>query len=105
METRSKVELPGFPHFQGSSHGGLRGAQEDEPMKRKNGTPTPYRILVRSELSDRYAAAFEGMHMETKNGQTILTGEVVDQPHLHSILDRIGALGLKLVSVQDLSED
>ena len=43
--------------------------------------------------------------METKNGKTILTGEVVDQPHLHGILDRIGALGLKLLSVQDLSEE
>src|ERR687889_957808 len=104
METRSKVELPGFPHFQGSSHGGLRGAQEDEPMKRKNGTPTPYRILVRSELSDRYASAFEGMHMEAKNGQTILTGEVKDPTHLFGILDRLNGLGLELLSVQALSE-
>jgi hypothetical protein len=64
-----------------------------------------YRIVVRGELSDRYAVAFEGMQLEAKNGRTILTGEVVDQPHLHAILDRIGALGLKLVSVQDLSED
>jgi hypothetical protein len=38
--------------------------------------------------------------METKCGQTILTGEVVDQPQLHGILDRIGALGLKLISVE-----
>jgi ATP-dependent exoDNAse (exonuclease V) alpha subunit len=67
-------------------------------------TRTVYRIVVREELSERYAAAFEGMEMETKCGQTILTGEVVDQPHLHGILDRIGALGLKLVSVEDLSE-
>jgi hypothetical protein len=29
----------------------------------------------------------------------------VDQPHLHGILDCIGDLGLKLVSVQDLSEE
>jgi hypothetical protein len=68
------------------------------------GTRTVYRIVVREELSERYAAAFEGMEMETKAGRTILTGEVVDQPHLHGILDRIGALGLKLVSVEDLSE-
>ena len=67
-------------------------------------TRTVYRIVVREELSERYAAAFEGMEMGTKAGRTILTGEVVDQPHLHGILDRIGALGLKLVSVEDLSE-
>ena len=68
------------------------------------GTRTVYRIVVRGELSVRYGAAFEGMEMEVKSGRTILTGEVIDEPHLHGILDRIGALGLKLVSVEDLSE-
>ena len=63
-----------------------------------------YRIVVRSELSERYAAAFEGMEMETKGGQTVLTGEVVDQVQLHGIIDRIGGLGLELVSVQSLPE-
>jgi hypothetical protein len=73
-------------------------------MIRKNGTSKVYRIVVRSELNDRYASAFEGMHMEAKNGQTILTGEVKDQPHLFGILDRLNALGLVLLSVQALSE-
>jgi hypothetical protein len=68
------------------------------------GTRTVYRIVVGGELSERYAVAFEEMEMETKSGRTVLTGEVKDGPHLHSILDRIGALGLKLVSVEDLSE-
>jgi hypothetical protein len=69
------------------------------------GTGTVYRIVVRSELSDRYAMAFEGMEMETKNGDTILTGEVIDQPHLHGILARINGLGLQLRSVQALPKD
>ena len=73
-------------------------------MMHKN-TGTVYRIVVRSELSNRYAVAFEGMEMETKSGDTILTGEVIDQPHLHGILDRINGLGLKLLSVQALPED
>ena len=64
-----------------------------------------YRIVVRGELSDRYAMAFEGMRLEAKNGRTILTGEVVDQPHLFGILDRINGLGLELLSVQALPED
>ena len=51
-------------------------------------TGTLSRIVVRSELSDRYAVAFEGMKMEAKNGQTILN-----------------ALGLVLLSVQALPED
>jgi hypothetical protein len=69
------------------------------------GTGRVYRIVVQSELSNRYAVAFEGMEMETKNGDTILTGEVIDQPHLYGILSRINGLGLKLVSVQALPED
>jgi hypothetical protein len=74
-------------------------------MMRKKGKGTIYRIVVRSELSDRYAVAFEGMEMETKDGETILTGEVVDQPHLFGILERINGLGLELLSVQALKED
>ena len=61
---------------------------------------TVYRIKVGGELSERYAPAFEGMKMEAKGGRTIITGEIVDQPHLHGILGRINALGLKLISVE-----
>ena len=63
-----------------------------------------YRIVVRSELSDTYAVAFEGMEMETKGGVTILTGKIIDQPHLYGILDRINGLGLELMSVQALPD-
>ena len=72
---------------------------------RKKRTRTLYRIVMRSELSDSYASAFDGMHMETRDGQTILTGEVKDQPHLFGILDRINGLGLELLSVQAVADD
>jgi hypothetical protein len=68
------------------------------------GTGKVYRIVVRSELSDRYASAFEGMRMEMRDGQTILTGEVKDQPHLFGILERLNGLGLELLSVRALSQ-
>jgi hypothetical protein len=74
-------------------------------MMRRKGKGTIYRIVVRSELTDRYASDFEGMEMETKNGQTILSGEVKDQPHLFGILERLNSLGLELLSVQTFSED
>jgi hypothetical protein len=69
--------------------------------KRTSGAtgPTIYQIVVRSELSDRYALAFEGMTLTPRDGQTAITGPVVDQAHLHGLLDRIGDLGLELVSV------
>ena len=65
---------------------------------------TSYRIVVRSELNGRYAVAFEGMEMEAKGGYTVLTGKIVDQPHLHGILDRINGLGLELLSVEALPD-
>jgi hypothetical protein len=74
-------------------------------MIRKKDTGKAYRIVARSELCDRYASAFEGMEIETKDGQTILTGQGVDQPHLFGILDRINGLGLELLSVEPLPED
>jgi hypothetical protein len=77
--------------------GGKQGA-------RKKGIGKVYRIVVRGELSGRYATAFEGMEIETKTGQTILTGEVADQPRLHGIFERINGLGLELVSVETCPE-
>jgi hypothetical protein len=74
-------------------------------MIREKGTGKLYRIVVRSELGDRYAPAFEGMRMESKDGRTILSGEVKDQPHLFGVLKRINGLGLELLRVEALPED
>jgi hypothetical protein len=62
-------------------------------------------MVVKSELSERYACAFQGMKMETNDGQTILIGEIIDQPRLFGILDRINGLGLELLSVQASPDD
>ena len=39
------------------------------------------------------------MTLVTGNGETDITGPVVDQAQLHGLLDRIRDLGLELVSV------
>ena len=72
-------------------------------MRRKR-TGTLYRIVVRSELNGRYAVAFEGMQMEAKDGITVLTGKIIDQPHLYGILERTNGLGLELLSVEALPD-
>jgi hypothetical protein len=72
---------------------------------RNQGTRRIYRIVARSELSDRYAWAFEGLHMEMRDGRTILTGEVKDQPHLFGVLNRLNGLGLQLLSVQAMPDE
>jgi hypothetical protein len=68
-------------------------------------TRKAYRIVVRAEIGERFAAAFDGMDVRTTEGRTIISGEVVDQSHLHGILDRINALGLELVSVEPQKRD
>ena len=87
--------------------GGQHKAREGSSNSSSSGSSgsTVYRIVVREELSERYAVAFEGMEMETRGGQTVLTGEIIDQPQLHGILTRIGSLGLKLVSVETISQE
>ena len=71
---------------------------------RRTGTWTVYRIVVRGELGDKYAVTFEGMQMEAKDGVTVLTGRIIDQPQLYGILERINGLGLELLSVEALPE-
>jgi hypothetical protein len=57
------------------------------------------RITVRERLSERIAAAFDGMTLRRSGGATELFGEVVDHAQLHGLLTRIRDLGLELESV------
>ena len=71
----------------------------------RKGTGKIYRIVVRDEIGERFALAFEEMGMEVEprgghTGYTVFTGEVIDQPHLHGIIDRISSLGLELLSIE-----
>jgi hypothetical protein len=78
------------------------------PMKRQGSSgatgPTIYQIVVRGELSQRYLPAFEGMTLSTGDGQTTIIGPVLDQAHLHGLVNRIGDLGLELISVNPILE-
>jgi hypothetical protein len=59
-----------------------------------------YRLVISGELDERFAYLFEGMRMERKDGQTLMTGTVRDQAQLHGFFERVEELGLELVSVQ-----
>jgi hypothetical protein len=67
--------------------------------------PTRYRIVVAGELSRRFAPAFDGMTVQCTGGETAITGVVVDQSQLHGLLDRVGELGLELVSVNAVGDE
>jgi hypothetical protein len=59
-----------------------------------------YRLTVEGELSDRLAAAFEGMTLTREAGVTDIAGPVADQAQLQGLLRRISDLGLTLLSAR-----
>ena len=72
-------------------------------------TPTPikahpepelYEIRVKGHLDARWANQFEGLTITLgENGDTLLTGPVIDQAALHGLLKKVRDLGLPLDSV------
>ena len=69
-------------------------------MKPDSVRATPYRLVIRGELDERYHYLFEGMQMECAEGTTILVGPIRDQAHLLGLIERIQELALDLLSVE-----
>jgi hypothetical protein len=68
--------------------------------------PQRYEIRFEGHLSAYRAQMFEGLEMVLEpDGETVLTGPVIDQAALHGILNRIRDLGVPLLSVKRLSQD
>jgi hypothetical protein len=65
--------------------------------------PGRYEIRIKGHLDDRWADWFEGLTITREdNGETLLTGPVVDQAALYGWLRNVSDLGLPLVSVIQL---
>jgi hypothetical protein len=66
--------------------------------------PGIYEIRIKGYLDDRWAARFEGMTLTPEdNGNTVLTGPVVDQAALHGLLRKVRDSGMPLISVTRVS--
>ena len=62
--------------------------------------PVVYQIRVRSHLGSGWTDWFEGLTItQEENGDTLLTGPVVDQAALHGLLKKVRDLGMSLVSI------
>lgn len=73
-------------------------SREIEPHP-NSGQPTAYQIRITGRLDPRWREWFDGLTITLDDGDTLLTGPVVDQAALHGLLKRVRDLGMPLVSV------
>lgn len=65
-----------------------------------------YQIRIKGHLGRQWAAWFEGLTITLEdNGDTLVTGPVIDQAALHGLLKRVRDLGATLISVTRLERD
>ena len=56
-------------------------------------------IIVQGHLDTKWKDWFEGMVISYQGTNTVLSGIIKDEAHLHGILNQIRDLNLKLISV------
>jgi len=68
--------------------------------------PVVYQIRIKGHLGREWTDWFEGMTITLEeDGNTLLTGPVIDQAALHGLLKKVRDLGMPLVSVSPLEPD
>ena len=59
-----------------------------------------YEIRLKGHLDERWADRFDGLTITLEeNGDTLLTGPVIDQAALHGLLKKVRDLGMPLISI------
>ncbi len=60
-----------------------------------------YSIRVKGHLDSTWSEWFDGLTIaNVADGETVLTGEIVDQAALHGLLNKVRDLGLPLLAVR-----
>jgi hypothetical protein len=88
-----------------STDGGDRPRQGKDHGKRTQPTNGPYepliyQIRIKGHLDPHWSSWFEGLAITLEdNGETLLTGPLVDQAALHGLIKAVRDLGIPLLSV------
>ena len=65
--------------------------------------PAVYQIRIKGQLDSQWTDWFEGLTITLEeDGDTVLTGPVVDQAALHGLLKKVRDLGLPLISINQV---
>ena len=68
--------------------------------------PGLYEIRIKGHLGARWSDQFGGLTITLEdNGDTLITGSVIDQAALHGLLRKVRNLGLPLLSVNRVEPD
>jgi hypothetical protein len=74
--------------------------RDKSPYEEKRNRYLHYEIRLKGHLDSRWADWFDGLTITLKeDGDTLLSGWLVDQAALHGLLKKVRDLGLSLVSV------
>ena len=70
------------------------------------GQPTVYQIRIKGHLGNQWTDWFDGLTITLEeDGETLLTGPVVDDAALHGLLKKVRDLGTPLLSVNRIEPD
>jgi hypothetical protein len=65
--------------------------------------PVVYQIRIKGHLAREWTDWFEGLTITLEeDGNTLLTGPVIDQAALHGLLKKVRDLGMPLISVSQV---
>ncbi len=79
---------------------------DDSSVENNAGQEMVYQIRLKGHLSVQWADWFDGLTITLEeNGDSVLTGPVVDQAALYGLLRRVRDLGLPLLSFTQVNAE